>query len=278
METDKYTVKTKLLWMGLQSNYQAALDKQHSLDYVGTYQGFYNYVQKRTETLTDENKPLVLEKGVVIIDLIPYSTLILEEVPLYDLTFIRSTLSIQHELACAEVDDINTQATKTIIDLLEYCSSLLPQTYTLRPMINPRDYYKEVLATYNRVTFFDQFNTFKYVISKELRVLLEDAVYRYFSSLIDITTFREKFCSIEEKLKANQLDKFTPVKNFISSSRAEVLLSLVTETDQEELQQTLDEYALDYFDVNYLKAYLRDYGKTKEEKAKPKARVQELKL
>ena len=263
-----FNVNTKLLWKAFSDG--QIQEETKNLDFAGTYQQFYQYLRETSkhqqQTDSVANIDIKLDRGVLITDLAPRSTYIKgAPINFYDAEFDTKTLKL-------------TQVNSNKQSLQDTINTLTTESYSITPISNPRDYYKEVLALYDRVTFFDQFNTFKYVISKELRTDLEEAVYKYFSSLIDIAIFRERFLSIESKLKANQVERFEPVKTFILSERAEVLLRLVTEKDQEVIKTSLDEFALDYFDVNYLKAYLRDYGKTKEEKAKKKVRVQELSL
>ena len=251
-------VTTQIIWVALKKNYQAALEKKDSFDFVGTYSQFRSFLKK----VSENNPNITLHKGVIITDIATNSTRLDREPQFFDVDFSRDTLKV-----------ILKQTSNNILS-----SSNALELYTLETLSNPRDYYKEVLSTYKRVTFFDHFNTFKYVISKDLRASLEEIVYKYFSSLIDLEEFRKGFDSVEFQLKPNHKDKFIPVKSFISSERAEVLLRLVTETNQEVIRNSLDEYSLDYFDVNYLKAYLRDFGLTKEEKSKRKERVLDLKF
>lgn len=266
-------VNTKLIWDPLQR-----LDLEliaPKVDYVGSYVGFIQFIKKELQKNLDTHRNNIcnLKKGVVIQDLIQFLTCInnSKNVIVLDLNICTETLGLH--LKEDKVDD--KDLSNGVQDILNHNEQ---QLYIINQPQAFRDYYKEVLQTYKKVTFFDHFNSFKYIVTKELKMEFEHIVYRYFSGLLEVTAFREQFLILENQLKPQQLIKFQPVKDFILSERAEILLMLIQEKDQETLKNSLDTYSLDYFDVNYLKAYLRDFGKTKEEKSKPKDRVQEIRL
>lgn len=253
------TITCKLLWIS-DITTSAEILTNYKYDYYGSYINCLKYLQ------TNENKQAT-------------PILIIQD-HIYLQTLIRNVTNEQQKVTShpftLNYEDLTLQKSKTTLDQLY--NTLEAHIITFKQVNNNRDFYKELLKTYNKVTFFEHFNTFKYILTKELRLELEQAIYQYFSSLIDVDSFRNTFNIIENKLKPSQLEKFQPVKNFIFSDRCQILLTLILEKDQTILKSTLDSHSLDYFDVNYLKAYLRDFGKTKEEKAKPKDRVQEIKL
>lgn len=148
--------------------------------------------------------------------------------------------------------------------------------YTIKNVDIRVNHYKLVLDGYKKVTFFDQFNTFKYLISKEMRADLEACIYQFFTGILTREALQEQLAQRELLLKPSQLKRYLTVKSFLISDRADILRELVVEPDPEVLKEQLETHALDYFDVNYLKAFLRDFGKTKEEKRKRKERVQSV--
>lgn len=257
---------TKLLWDPVWLPTTTLQEHFGVVDYIGSYEGFLSVL--KTKTLNQPTGGLVMfARGVIIQDLIEKTALIESNTPLliYGLTLDPKTL-------------LTRKKDESLESLAVAWNSSHLITYRCAYADNPRNYYKKVLKTYNKVTFFDHFNSFKYIITKELKAEFEHIIYQYFSGFMPLDIFREKFLHLESQLKPQQLIKFQPVKSFIVSEKAEALLQTIRETDQEKLKHNLDTHSLDYFDVNYLKAYLRDFGKTKEEKAKPKERVQELKL
>lgn len=262
----KLELTTKLLWDSIWLPEDTLQRYFGTVDYVGSYEGLLREV--KNQTLKQSTGGLVMfARGVIIQDLIEKTPLIESNTPLliYGLTLDPKTLLTRKKDESLESLAVTWNSSHLI-------------TYRCSYVDNPRNYYQKVLKTYNKVTFFDHFNSFKYIITKELKTEFEHIIYQYFSGFMLLDIFREKFLSLESQLKPQQLTKFQPVKSFIVSEKAEILLQTIRETDQEKLKHNLDTHSLDYFDVNYLKAYLRDFGKTKEEKAKPKERVQELKL
>lgn len=269
-------VRASLHWLGFKSSLPSEVSNKRDLniyvreqgfpeidiiDYYGTYSGFRSWLLSLhgPEFLYDLNT-------VVITDAVYKASAIKgDKVNFADILFDSNTLQI---------------LPKNVIpsDVLRSLQFQKKGDYQLFPLNAYNHYYKEVLATYDRVTFFDQFNTFKYILNKDLRKELEDCVYRFYIGVDSLEVFRDSFRTVEAQLKPAQLDKYQTVKDFVFSERTEVLKVLINESDQEKLKAALNKYSLDYFDVNYLKAYLRDYGKTKEEKGKKKARVQELKF
>lgn len=235
-----------------------------TISFFGTYTDFIKYVDELEAIQSHSNQPLIL--GTVIIRDAAHllSNLSNSSPNIVDMVFDSTTLQVLPK---------DTEEADVI---LSFKTPHLAEDFLIKRPKQFRDYYKEVLATYRKVTFFDQFNTFKYVLNKDLRKELEDCVYRYFIGVDCLDTFRDAFRRVESQLKPSQLAKYQTVKDFALSDRTSVLKSLVEESDQERLKAVLDKYSLDYFDVNYLKAYLRDYGKTKEEKSKRKERVQSV--
>lgn len=125
------------------------------------------------------------------------------------------------------------------------------------------DLHKKILSTYDTTIFFEHFNTFKYKLSKDLRKDYELLIYNFFIGNLNKEGFIMSLNKLEHRLKAGQYLKYEPVKIYLNSNNSDILLNLVRETDDAIVKQTLEKHKLDYFDLNYLKAFLRDYGKPK---------------
>lgn len=228
-----------------------------TVDYVGSYKGLYD-LQQSNET------PL---RNVLVVDPAYLATLVTKAANIH---FLDVTLNKDSSISLLETTaSFEVRLTQALQGKAEH-------NFELSYLDLSKEFYREVLKTYDRVTFFDHFNTFKYVVNKDIRKDLEDTVYKYFAGMISIEEFRLSLTTVEQSFKATQISKYEPVRDFIFSEKALILHRLVSEADQEVVKATLDEHSLDYFDVNYLKAFLRDYGKTKEEKTKKKVRVQDL--
>ena len=126
------------------------------------------------------------------------------------------------------------------------------------------NYYEHVLDTYGKVVFFEKFNQFKYDF-KENRKVLETIVYKFFIGEIDKATLTERLADLEASLTTRLALKFQPIKEFLYSELADILLVCVKERDGKIVNQYLEDYKLDYFDVNYLKSFLLTFNSKQEE-------------
>lgn len=131
------------------------------------------------------------------------------------------------------------------------------------PKVDTLNLYKHVLATYDTEVFFEPFNTFKYKIDKEFRKEYEELFYNYFAGILDNAGFLSKLKEFESRLKSGQKVKYQQVKTYLESDKCEILRDLVQLEDDKVIKQTLARHRLDYFDLNYLRAFLRDFGKPK---------------
>lgn len=269
-----FRIEAVIYWVGLKSTIPTEVTTKEDLesyllskgianpeiDFFGTYAGFVSYLNQISKDELSLNTVVIKDKAYHCTNISG------DKINFVDVIFESSNLQVFPKV------------TNETDFTLAFKTPHKKEEFLVRPQKQFKDYYKEILATYKKVTFFDHFNTFKYVLNKDLRKELEECVYRYFIGVDSLDTFRDSFRKIETQLKPAQLEKYQTVKDFAFSERTGVLKSLVEETNQEKVKVVLDKYSLDYFDVNYLKAYLRDYGKTKEEKGKKKERVQTLKF
>jgi hypothetical protein len=159
-------------------------------------------------------------------------------------------------------DQLKISPIDFVLDSLQFPSlgELGKVTY---PDINSLDLYKQILKTYKTEVFFEPFNTFKYKISKEFRKDYEELFYNYFAGILSGEDFKKKLKDFEKRLKPGQLLKYQGVKKYLESNKCEILKDLVLETDSKVVKQALEKHSIDYFDLNYLKAFLRDFGKPK---------------
>jgi hypothetical protein len=238
------------MWLGQKHNFNKINEMPEIRDSC-FFVGVYNDFLQKLKSTTDNETLIRLQGGVIITDLPEYAIIaeIHKEITLADTRINLKTLNV---------------TTKRAMNLTSVWEEIPFKDYSIKLNIDIKNYYQNVLHSYNKVSFFEHFNTFKYSAPKNVRSHLEEVLYLYFSKTISARDCREKFQHLEKELHKNHSDRFKPIKTFINSTNLEVLRELVEEQNPVEVTKRLNESNLDYFDVNYLKAYLRDYQKKKK--------------